>query len=79
VDVPLPREKVSMILNCLVEGNSVHGTARLCDVEKRTVLSILTLAGDACGRLLSSGSATCASGISNLMTSGHSPAANRSG
>ncbi len=30
----------------------MRGTARLCDVEKRTVLNILTLAGDACERLL---------------------------
>ena len=51
-DVRLPREKVCMILNCLVEGNSVRGTARLCDVEKRTVLNILTLAGEACERLI---------------------------
>jgi IS1 family transposase len=40
-----------MILHCLVEGNSVRGTARLCDVEKRTVLNILTLAGEARERL----------------------------
>ncbi len=50
-DVRLPQEKVCMILNCLVESNSVQGTARLCDVEKRTVLNLLTLAGEACGRL----------------------------
>ncbi len=50
-DVRLPREKVCMILNCLVEGNSVRGTARLCDVEKRTVLNILTLAGETCERI----------------------------
>jgi len=50
-DVRLPQEKVCMILNCLVEGNSVRGTARLCDVEKRTVLNILTLAREACERL----------------------------
>ena len=32
-DVRLPREKVQkMILLCLVEGNSVRSTARLCDV-----------------------------------------------
>jgi transposase-like protein len=37
-----------MILHCLVEGNSVRGTARLCDVEKRTVLNILKLAGERC-------------------------------
>lgn len=40
-----------MILNCLVEGNSVRGTARLCGVEKRTVLNVLTLAGEVCQRL----------------------------
>ena len=51
-DVRLPREKVTLILNCLVEGNSVRGTARLCDVEKRTVLNILKLAGESCERLL---------------------------
>lgn len=51
-DVRLPDEKVRMILHCLVEGNSVRGTARLCGVEKRTVLRILTLAGENCERLL---------------------------
>jgi len=35
-----------------VEGNSVRGTARLCDVEKRTVLNILKLAGENCERIL---------------------------
>src|SRR5580704_3626115 len=52
-DVRLPQETVCRILHCLVEGNSVRGTARLCDVEKRTVLNILTLAGENCERLLS--------------------------
>jgi transposase-like protein len=51
-DVRLPAEKVSMILHCLVEGNSVRGTSRLCDVEKRTVLNILKLAGERCEQLL---------------------------
>ena len=50
-DVRLPKETVCRILHCLVEGNSVRGTARLCDVEKRTVLNMLTLAGEACERL----------------------------
>ena len=48
----LPLEKVNMILHCLVEGNSVRGTARLCNVEKRTVLNLLKAAGDHCERLL---------------------------
>jgi transposase-like protein/IS1 family transposase len=50
-DVRLPKATVCRILHCLVEGNSVRGTARLCDVEKRTVLNMLTLAGEACERL----------------------------
>ncbi|MBI2815839.1 MAG: IS1/IS6 family transposase [Acidobacteria bacterium] len=52
LDSRLPMEKVTMILHCLVEGNSVRGTARLCDVEKRTVLNLLKAAGDHCERLL---------------------------
>jgi transposase-like protein len=51
-DVRLPQETVCRILHCLVEGNSVRGTARLCDVEKRTVLNLLKLAGESCERLL---------------------------
>jgi IS1 family transposase/transposase-like protein len=51
-DVRLPMEKVTMILHCLVEGNSIRGTARLCNVEKRTVLNLLKAAGDNCERLL---------------------------
>jgi IS1 family transposase/transposase-like protein len=51
-DVRLPEETVCRILHCLVEGNSVRSTARLCDVEPKTVLSILTLAGANCERLL---------------------------
>ena len=44
----LPQEKVEMILHC----HSVRSTARLCDVEKRTVLNILKLAGENCERIL---------------------------
>ena len=51
-DVRLPSEKVAMILHCLVEGNSVRSTSRLCDVEKRTVLTILKLAGEHCERFM---------------------------
>jgi hypothetical protein len=41
-----------MILHCLVEGNSIRSTSRVCDVEKRTVLNMLKLAGDRCEALL---------------------------
>jgi len=51
-DVRLPQETVCRILHCLVEGNSVRSTARLCGVEKRTVLNMLKLAGENCERLL---------------------------
>jgi transposase-like protein len=51
-DGRLPQEKVCQILHCLVEGNRVRGTARLCDVEKLTVLHTLKLAGDRCQQLL---------------------------
>jgi IS1 family transposase len=50
--VRLPKEKVVMILHCLVEGNSVRATSRLCDVEKRTVLTILQRAGNHCERFM---------------------------
>jgi hypothetical protein len=45
------RKKVCMILNCLVEGNSVrwHGTTVRC--RERTVLNVLKLAGETCERL----------------------------
>ena len=51
-DVRLPGEKVTMILRCLAEGNSVRSTSRLCDVEKRTVLNLLKRAGDCCERFM---------------------------
>jgi transposase-like protein/IS1 family transposase len=51
-DSRLPEEKALRILHCLLEGNSVRSTGRLCDVEPRTVLSILLLASERCERLL---------------------------
>ncbi len=51
-DIRLAPERVAMILNCLAEGNSVRGTARLCDVEKRTVLNLLLTAGWCCERFM---------------------------
>lgn len=53
-DVRLPHDKVRMILNCLVEGNSVRATARLCDVQPKTVLAMLVLAGENCEQIMGS-------------------------
>jgi IS1 family transposase len=38
----------AQILRCLVEGNSIRATARLCQVEKRTVTRLMIDAGRAC-------------------------------
>lgn len=51
-DSRLPETKALMVLRCLLEGNSVRSTARLCDVEPKTILHVLNLASERCERLL---------------------------
>src|SRR5260370_40610979 len=51
-DVRLPEAKVLLILNCLVEGNSIRSTARIADVEKRTVMNLMVSVGEKCERML---------------------------
>ena len=51
-DVRLPTETVAQILHCLTEGCSVRSTSRLCNVEKRTVLNLLVMAGEHCERFM---------------------------
>src|SRR5205809_7086370 len=53
LDSRLPKDKVLLILHCLVEGNSIRSTARIADVEKRTVINLMLSAGENCERLLS--------------------------
>jgi DNA-directed RNA polymerase specialized sigma24 family protein len=48
----LPMEKQIQVVNALVEGNSVRATARMVDVEHKTVLRVLLRAGDHCRSLL---------------------------
>jgi len=48
----LPPEKIVQIVNCLVEGVSVRATARLCNVQKNTVLRVLRHAGKLCKRVM---------------------------
>lgn len=43
-------EKRAQILNCLVEGNSMRATSRLCDVSINTVTKLLVDVGSACWR-----------------------------
>lgn len=48
----LPIEKQIQIVNALVEGNSARSTARMADVEHKTVLRVLLRAGERCQKLL---------------------------
>ena len=45
----LPRHKRTLIIRCLVEGNSVRSTARTAEVSKNTVTRLLVQAGKVCG------------------------------
>lgn len=51
-DSRLPEETSLRVLQCLLEGNSVRSTARICDVESRTILNLLQLASERCERLM---------------------------
>ena len=44
----LSTEKRTQIISCLVEGNSLRATARMCDVAFNTVLKFIPEIGEAC-------------------------------
>lgn len=46
----LSRDKQIKILQCLLEGNSTRGTARIVDVSTHTVENLLIEAGEACSK-----------------------------
>lgn len=46
----LSREKRAQIIGCLVEGNSLRATARMCDVAFNTVLKFIPEIGEACDK-----------------------------
>jgi len=48
----LSPEKIVRIVNCLVEGISIRATARLLDVEKKTVLRVMRHAAKLCRRVM---------------------------
>ena len=51
-EMRLPMAKVLLCLKLLVEGNSIRSTSRIADVEKKTVLSLLKLAGRKCEQVM---------------------------
>lgn len=48
----LPEEKAIHCLRLLVEGNSIRSIARLTEVHRDTILSLVRLAGERCERLM---------------------------
>src|SRR5580658_5065156 len=48
----LAADKRAMILNCLVEGNSMRSTTRLTGAAKKTVERMLVSAGTACAAFM---------------------------
>lgn len=46
----LSTEKRAQIIGCLVEGNSLRATARMCDVAFNTVLKFIPEIGEACDK-----------------------------
>ena len=47
----LPIEKAELVLHLLLEGNSVSSVVRLTEVHQKTILKLLTLAGEKCERI----------------------------
>jgi len=50
----LAEEKALLCLQLLVEGNSIRSIERIVGIEKKTILSLLVLAGERCEALLES-------------------------
>jgi len=51
----LSTAKRVQILKCLVEGNSLRATARMCDVAFNTVLKFIPEIGEACAEYQDNG------------------------
>jgi transposase-like protein/IS1 family transposase len=51
-EMRLPLEKAVSVIQHLVEGCSIRATERITGVEKRTILSLLALAGERCEKLM---------------------------
>lgn len=48
----LPISRRAQIINCLVEGNSIHSTERMMDVHRDTVTRLLVEVGNGCATIM---------------------------
>jgi transposase-like protein/IS1 family transposase len=51
-DMRIPIDRAMMILRLLVEGNSIRSVERITDTDKKTITSLLLLAGEKCEALM---------------------------
>lgn len=48
----LPEHKIVLVLNLMLEGNSIRSIERITGIEKKTITTVLLLAGEHCKELL---------------------------
>jgi transposase-like protein/IS1 family transposase len=48
----IPQEKVVLVLRLLIEGNSIRSTERITNLDRNTIMRLLTLAGEKCEALM---------------------------
>ena len=48
----LPLAERTRVINCLVEGNSIRSTERMCDVHRDTICRLLVEVGEGCQRIM---------------------------
>ncbi len=50
----IPQEKAVMVIQLLLEGNSIRSTERITGLDRNTIMKLLVLAGEKCEKLLES-------------------------
>jgi hypothetical protein len=48
----LPLATRTQVINCLVEGNSIRSTERMCDVHRDTICRLLVEVGEGCQHIM---------------------------
>src|ERR1700689_4484964 len=48
----LPQDRIVLALRLLIEGNSIRSTERISNLDRNTIMNILTLAGEKCEKLM---------------------------